>query len=93
LRPAADAEDLPALADIAEDAFDEDFDGFVEPDPAFDLGDAAGFLAFADDDEAFEEEDALADVPPADERVDFFLVVAMSVSVAGSVDERWGWNR
>ena len=43
---------------------------------------------------SFDEEDAFEDAPPvADERVAFFLVVAMSFSVAESSDERWGWNR
>jgi hypothetical protein len=86
LRPEADAEGLPALADSEAEADEEDLVGFVEPDLP---------LAFADDDDALGAGLFLEDGPPAaDERTAaFFFVVGMSVSVAESVDERWGWNR
>jgi hypothetical protein len=94
LRPEADPEDLAALADIEDDVLEAAFEGFAELDPALDFGDAVDLPSFADDDEALLADRALEDAPPvADGRVAFFLVVAMSISVAESVDERRGWNR
>jgi hypothetical protein len=77
---------------------DGDFVGFVDPVFPLAFGDAAGLRLPLADREAAEDalvdDEPLAEAPPAEEReVDFFLVVGMSVSVAESVEERWGWNK
>jgi hypothetical protein len=106
-RPEADAEDLPALADIEAEEDEADLVGFVEPAFSFDFDEATGLrLApagresavawpFAADDEGLVEDRALEDEPPAAvERVAaLFFVVGVWVSVAELVSERWGWNR